>query len=68
MSRSISENAEHAKRSIKEIRLGVMSSVNTAIKDLDLKRRAESAIQNLHSSMVKKIEEQVVLKQKEMNQ
>ncbi|PJF16500.1 hypothetical protein PSACC_03689 [Paramicrosporidium saccamoebae] len=61
MAKGLSEQAEIAKRIVRDIRTTALNSTTSAIKDLDLKRRVEMSTQKVYSSIMKKIEDQVAL-------
>ncbi len=57
---------EAAKRQLRDIRTAAMNSCTAAIKDIDMKRQFEAATHKLFESNVKKIEDLIASKQKEL--
>lgn len=65
--KGLSQPAERTKNNIRQIRTILMKSLTEHVKDLNLKRQAELSMQDIQSRAIKKIDEILAKKQKEVS-
>lgn len=58
--------AERAKRSVRDVRAELLKSVNGSIKDLNLKKQVDMSMERLFKDTMKKIDDSITAKQKEI--
>lgn len=66
MAKGLSEPSENSKRIIRDIRTTLLTSTKSSVKDETLRRQADVAVQKIYTDMIKKVDDLLASKHKEI--
>jgi ribosome recycling factor len=66
LAKSLAGPSDAAKKDIREIRTKLVNACKEAVKDLNLKKQSDLAVEKLQDEMLKKIDELLSRKQREI--